>query len=699
LLGRRYPGAPPFGDDDLSRRLFFGRSREARELADLVLSQRLVVLYAKSGMGKSSLINAGLKGILREKGVLPLPLRLNDRDGGPFKTMYEGIEQAVREGGVDQDGEGAVVHTPGTTVTLWHYFKTVEFWRGDLLLTPLLILDQFEELFTLQSPDKREPFVQQLADLIRGVRPSAEPGDGTPRLSDAAPDVKVLISLREDYLGQLEEVAPAIPQILDTRFRLGPLFEPEARQAIREPARLDDARLETKPFEYAPEAMEGIWTFLSRRLPGQVVESQPQVEPFQLQLVCQRAEDLALDLQKARPQGEPVTVTWEALGKEDGLAATLASFYERQIAVLASPGLKGAARRLCAYGLISVNGRRLSLEEGEIQRTYGVDRDALARLVELRLLRADTRVGSVYYELSHDTLVRPILDERQRREGRRRLVKNALALVVVVGVLGILGTLAVSWLDFRAMRSALARDLGWSRVAAPPGGRFMMGCVPEEKECFGAARHPVEMSQDFWIMTHEVTVDQFKRFTDQAPSTIVGRRLLPRDVAMEPQPDWSQGDHPVVNVSWFDAVAFCEFAGGRLPTEAEWEYAARGGNADGVYPWGNTYSSHEANGSGVGGWDTWERSSPVKSFPRPNGYGLYDMIGNAWEWTSSVYRPYPYRRDDGREDPTSRQARVVRGGSWDDNPLYLRVSFRDDSYPPANRSAYVGFRCARDGPP
>ena len=111
--------------------------------------------------------------------------------------------------------------------------------------------------------------------------------------------MKVLLSLREDYLGQLEELSTALPQILDTRFRLGPLFEREARQAVEEPARLEDPRLEARPFKYAAEALDGIWTFLSRRLPGQVVESKPYVEPFQLQLVCQRAEEIALDLQKA----------------------------------------------------------------------------------------------------------------------------------------------------------------------------------------------------------------------------------------------------------------------------------------------------------------------------------------------------------------------------------------------------------------
>jgi hypothetical protein len=536
------------------------------------MAQRLVVVYAKSGMGKSSLINAGLKELVWDGGVLPLPVRLNDREAGPLKTLYQGIDQAV----VDRKVE----HAPGSTATLWHYFKTAEFWRGDLLLTPLLVLDQFEELFTLQSPERRGPFILQLADLIRGVRPTERTEDGQRRLSDASPEVKVLISLREDYLGQLEELAPALPQILDTRFRLGPLFEREARQAVEEPARLEDPGLETRPFQYAPEALDGIWTFLSRRLPGQVVESKPYVEPFQLQLVCQRAEEIALDLQRARAgaqpaekglpaglqataDGGPVTITWEGLGREAGLQTTLASFYERQIAALASPRARRRTRRLCEYGLISASGRRLSLEEEEIHRTHKVAKETLGTLVGLRLLRADTRVGSVYYELSHDTLVEPILAARRRREVRRRVVQNALVLAVV---LSIVGPLAVSWLTRESLRRSLARDLGWAQISAPATGQFMMGCVPSDKNCSDSEkRHPAPLSKGFWMMAHEVTVEQFRRFIDDARATMIGRWLLPRDVVMDGQPDWSRDNHPVVNVSWFDATAFCEFIGGRLP--------------------------------------------------------------------------------------------------------------------------------------
>jgi formylglycine-generating enzyme required for sulfatase activity len=681
---RRYPGAPPFGGDELSRKLFYGRRREARELADLVLGQRLVVVYARSGMGKSSLISAGLKELLWVENVLPVSVRLNDGVRGPVATLYESVERAVKDRGIE--------HVGGATVTLWHYFKTVEFWHGDTLLTPLLILDQFEELFTIQSPEAREAFIGELACLIRGVRPAGEIDADDTRLSHAPPSIKVLISLREDYLGHLEELSPAIPEILDNRFRLGPLLEPEARQAVVEPARLDDPRLASKPFQYSPPALDGIWKFLSHRLPGQAVVSQPYVEPFQLQLVCQRAEEIALDAQRRNPAGS-VTITWEALGGDAGLRATLASFYERQIASIAAPRARRAARRLCEYGLISASGRRLSLEEGEIQRAYRLPKTVLVELVERRLLRADTRVASVYYELSHDTLVPPILDARRRRESRGRLVKRVLAVAAALAVLAPITYSALSW---QALRRSLAADIRWTFVPAPTGGQFWMGCVPGDRECDAneQPRHQAPIPRNFDLMTNEVTVQRFRRFAAASSGTFVGRWLPGGGIVLESQPEGSGSLNPVVYVSWREAVAFCGFVGGRLPSEAEWEYAARGGHADYVYPWGARYSSESANDVNWVEKEDRERASPVRSFP-PNAFGLYDMAGNVWEWTSSVYKPYPYRTDDGREDRRSKDTRVIRGGASINDPRHLRSSSR--RYAPVEAGdSTIGFRCARD---
>ena len=121
-------------------------------------------------------------------------------------------------------------------------------------------------------------------------------------------------------------------------------------------------------------------------------------------------------------------------------------------------------------------------------------------------------------------------------------------------------------------------------------------------------------------------------------------------------------DHPVVEVSWYGAKAYAEWAGGRLPTEAEWEYAARGPDSF-IYPWGNEFDCTRVN---IGGdCDSYERTAPVGSFPGGASWvGALDMAGNAWEWVSTLYEDYPYDAADGREDLDADGRCVLRGGSW-----------------------------------
>ena len=162
----RYPGAQPFSDDDFSRKVFFGREQASITLTDQVLANRMVVVYAKSGLGKTSLLNAGVARRLRDEGYLPLIVRVNDVQQGPLVSVLEGIRaEAERQ---------QVEYVPGMPDSLWTFFKTAEFWRGDLLLTPVLILDQFEELFTLQSEQHRTSFLTDLSYLVRGVRPPSQ---------------------------------------------------------------------------------------------------------------------------------------------------------------------------------------------------------------------------------------------------------------------------------------------------------------------------------------------------------------------------------------------------------------------------------------------------------------------------------------------------------------------------------------------
>ena len=142
--------------------------------------------------------------------------------------------------------------------------------------------------------------------------------------------------------------------------------------------------------------------------------------------------------------------------------------------------------------------------------------------------------------------------------------------------------------------------------------------------------HTVELDA-FYMDIHEVTVRKFKQFVED--SGYAYNKNLWNQVAKYSSTD----EHPMVYVNWDDATAYCEWAGKRLPTEAEWKYAARGGLIGKRYPWGDDESVARdyANYKGTGGKDKWDSCAPVGSFSS-NGYGLYDMTGNVWEWCSRL---------------------------------------------------------------
>ena len=221
-----------------------------------------------------------------------------------------------------------------------------------------------------------------------------------------------------------------------------------------------------------------------------------------------------------------------------------------------------------------------------------------------------------------------------------------------------------------------------------PAGSFEMGCVRGDGGCFAdeQPRHEVVLTKDAWMSATEVTVAQYAAFV--AATSHPAPRL----------PAWAEPTHPVVNVSWEDARAYCAWLGGRLPTEAEWERAARGGVAGQRFPWGDRVSHDDANFDQTGGKDVWLQSSPVASFPS-NAYGLYDMAGNAWEWVGDWYdeRVYAGRVVD-PGGPDSGVARVVRGGCWTSDSGRLRSSYRF-SLDPASTQVSLGFRCVREVQP
>jgi formylglycine-generating enzyme required for sulfatase activity len=225
-----------------------------------------------------------------------------------------------------------------------------------------------------------------------------------------------------------------------------------------------------------------------------------------------------------------------------------------------------------------------------------------------------------------------------------------------------------------------------------PGGTFLMGSND------GSPTHQPEHRvyvADFYIDRWPVTNAEYKKFVDATNHAIPNYEVSWCDTQgynwdpktrMYPE---GKADHPVVLVTWEDAMAYAAWARKRLPTESEWERAARG--LDGRrYPWGNEFLPGLCNCKETG----LARTSPIGQFS-PDGdtpEGLVDMLGNVWEWTNSLFQAYPYDPDDGRESRQARGFRVLRGASWPNDANVVHCLSRlDGDFTFYNN---VGFRCA-----
>jgi formylglycine-generating enzyme required for sulfatase activity len=225
-------------------------------------------------------------------------------------------------------------------------------------------------------------------------------------------------------------------------------------------------------------------------------------------------------------------------------------------------------------------------------------------------------------------------------------------------------------------------------------GTFMMGCVPGgDKRCDDAEqpRHQVTLTKGFWMGENEVQVDSYKRYVAAHAKEKLKMPAGPLD-----DTHWKITDRPIVNVRWEDAKAYCTWAGGRLPAEAEWEFAARGGMRDEIYPMNSENSRDSANFAGKSGNDIYEYVAPVRKF-NPNPYGLYDMAGNVWEWVNDWFGRYTAELVTDPKGPPNGKDHAIRGGSFDSLPkVHLRISYREGL---SKDRPNVGFRCAIDDTP
>ncbi|MEO0108442.1 MAG: formylglycine-generating enzyme family protein [candidate division WOR-3 bacterium] len=236
-----------------------------------------------------------------------------------------------------------------------------------------------------------------------------------------------------------------------------------------------------------------------------------------------------------------------------------------------------------------------------------------------------------------------------------------------------------------------------------PAGEFWMGSPKDEGETNERPQHRVFLSE-FYMDKFEVTNKQYRQFC------VATGRPFPVDPGFPGLDNYFETcpDYPVVNVSWQDAVAYAAWAGKDLPTEAEWEKAARGQSAR-RFPWGyEAPTGGRANladrstdyaWSEQGIYDGHARAAPVGSFVQgASPYGVMDMAGNVWEWCRDWYSDDYYRSSPGRdpEGPRSGRDRVIRGGGWNYGVSYLRCAARQGLSPTA-RAPYLGFRCVRRG--
>lgn len=218
-----------------------------------------------------------------------------------------------------------------------------------------------------------------------------------------------------------------------------------------------------------------------------------------------------------------------------------------------------------------------------------------------------------------------------------------------------------------------------------PGGRFIMGS-PKGKgyEQLEYPQHEVTI-QPFYLGRYPVTNEEYARFLKANPGK-------PEPIVWSSR-HFNQARQPVVGVSWRDALAFADWAGGRLPTEAEWEYACRAGTTTAYY-WGDS-------DEGIGEYAWYSANSGRATHPvgekKPNGFGLYDMAGNVWEWVHDCWHDhYQGAPDDGSAVGVGEEGRrVFRGGSWSNVPGFLRSAYRDGDAPD-NRGGTLGFRLAQD---
>jgi hypothetical protein len=402
LTGRNpYPGPRPFEQGEYG--IFFGRGRENRELLSLIIAHRAVLLYAQSGAGKTSLLNAGIVRLLTKEGFDVLPtarvrgFEPADMDLKESSNIY--VFNTLMGWAAEGTDPRSLV-----SVSIGAFLKQREHQLDEWgrPLPRVIVFDQFEELFT-SYPGRwreREDFFRQVGQAL-----------------DTDPMLRLLLLIREDYLANLDSYVALLPERLRTRYRLERLRAEAACQAVEEPVQGTDRSFAEG---VASELVRQLLDIRVKSASGEMVEAAGKyVEPVQLQVVCR-------SLWQNLPAGV-TTITSDHLQTFGDVEEALKGFYEKAIETAAKEADVGKTdlRKWFSNELVTPAGTRGTVFRGE-KNTGGIPNPAVDVLEAQHILRAEMRAGARWYELTHDRLIEPICRsnevwlQHQRAEEQKR---------------------------------------------------------------------------------------------------------------------------------------------------------------------------------------------------------------------------------------------------------------------------------------
>lgn len=757
-----YKGLAPFDEQDAS--LFFGRDRLTAELVEHLREHRFLAVVGASGSGKSSLVCAGVLPAIRRGAIAGSDKWLVEvikPDSHPLTELAGALTRGIESTTAQTTATDDMAKEPRSLDILVRrqldgQVPPARRSRDERHM--LLVIDQFEELFTLcADKTERKAFVDNLL--------CAASEDGV---------TSIVITLRADFYHRCAEFDALRLAIQDRQKYIGPMSEGELRDAIVKPAE-----------QVGWEFEAGLVDRIAREVADQ---------PGSLPLLSQALYE-----------------TWNSSSRQGGCLLTFAAYYE-------AGGVQGAIERTAdsVYGAMSpaqqeiaraiflhltlvsediqATRRRMPLEDltGSGERAAQIEA-VINKLEDKRLITADRQrlVANggtrevVYVDVAHEALIRnwkvlggwleesrtqllllqqtasdarmwaPGHDEsylyrgarlRQVREiaraqpdrvtaGEREFIAASLRaqrrqrlLLAVAAILGV--TVVAAAVGARAfsreIMSAIYRPLPLV-VSEVPAGAFVMGSTPDETDAaqellaldngaacggtsgtagtagtdevsgdagmFGLMEMSIVLDQE--MPEHAVELDGFRidRYeVSNAAYHQCERALVCTAPGAGEVERLAQPADPVVLVTYNQAVAYCRWAGGDLPTEAQWEKAARGAEGGNRFPWGPDADASRANVCQAGG------PAAVDAYD-PQGNSVYEvanMAGNVWEWTRDWYDASYYRAGDQKNPPgpsfSPSNLRVVRGGSYQDGWIYARTTYRDGRAPDTPYSE-VGFRC------